>query len=67
MYEAARLHRFAEKSNGRLVIIQSRADLQQFLSTRTPGQVAGFLGAEGSQPLEGKLANLNELFASGIA
>ena len=66
MYEAARLHHFAEKSNGRLVIIQSRADLQQYLSTRTPGQVAGFLGAEGSQPLEGKLENLNDLFGSGI-
>ena len=66
MYEAARLHHFAEKSNGKLVIIQSRADLQQYLTTRTPGQVAGFLGTEGSQPLEGKLDNLNDLFGSGI-
>jgi membrane dipeptidase len=66
MYEAARLHHFAEKSNGKLVIIQSRADLQQYLTTRTPRQVAGFLGTEGSQPLEGKLDNLNDLFSSGI-
>lgn len=66
MYEASRLHQFAEKSQGRLVIIQSRADLQKYLGTRTAGQVAGFLGAEGSQPLEGKLENLNDLFNSGI-
>lgn len=66
IYEAARLHQFAEKSQGKLVIIKSRADLQRYLATRTPGQVAGFLGAEGSQPLEGKLENLNDLFNSGI-
>jgi len=66
MYEAERLHQFAERSEGKLVIIKSRADLQQYLATRTPGQVAGFLGTEGSQPLEGKLENLNDLFNAGI-
>jgi membrane dipeptidase len=66
MYEAARLHKFAEKSQGKLVIIKSRDDLQNYLSKRTPGQVAGFLGTEGSQPLEGKLENLDDLFNSGI-
>jgi microsomal dipeptidase-like Zn-dependent dipeptidase len=66
MYEAARLHHFAEKSQGKLVIIKSQADLRNYLSTRTPGQVAGFLGTEGSQPLEGKLENLSGLFNSGI-
>ena len=66
MYEAARLHQFAEKSNGKLVIIKSQADLRNYLSTRTPGQIAGFLGTEGSQPLEGKLENVNDLFNSGI-
>jgi membrane dipeptidase len=66
IYEASRLHDFAERSQGKLVIIKSRADLQKYLATRSPGQVAGFLGTEGSQPLEGRLENLNDLFNAGI-
>jgi membrane dipeptidase len=66
IYEASRLHDFAERSQGKLVILKSRADLQNYLAARTPGQVAGFLGTEGSQPLEGRLENLNDLFNSGI-
>src|SRR5262249_53808595 len=57
LYQAAKLHEFAERSHGKLVVIGSRADLENFLATRTPGQVAGFLGTEGAQPLEGKLEN----------
>ncbi|HEX2329236.1 MAG TPA: membrane dipeptidase [Candidatus Angelobacter sp.] len=66
LYEAAKLHKFAHESGGTLVVIQSKSDLRRFLSTRTPGQVAGFLGTEGSQPLEGKLDNLDDLFNAGI-
>ncbi|HYX52141.1 MAG TPA: membrane dipeptidase, partial [Candidatus Limnocylindrales bacterium] len=43
-----------------------KTDLRRFLSTRMPGQVAGLLGSEGSQPLEGKLENLDDLFNAGI-
>ena len=66
IYEASRLHDFAERSQGKLVVLKSRADLQSYLATRSPGQVAGFLGTEGSQPLEGRLENLNDLFNAGI-
>ena len=66
LYEADKLHRFAQKSSGKLVIITSRGDLDKFLATRQRGQVAGFLGAEGAQPLEGKLQNLDDLYAAGI-
>ena len=66
LYEAAKLHRFAEKSHGQLVVIESRSDLLHYLATHTPGQVAGFLGAEGAQPLEGRLQNLDDLCAAGI-
>lgn len=66
LYEAARLHRFAGKSGGRLVIITSRADLEKYLAARTAGEVAGFLGSEGAQPLEGNLKNLDALYAAGI-
>ena len=66
LYQAAKLRRFARSSGGKLVIIKSRADLQRFLDTRKPGMVAGFLGAEGSQPLEGNLDNIDLLFDAGI-
>jgi microsomal dipeptidase-like Zn-dependent dipeptidase len=66
LYEAAKLHRFAAQSNGSLVIIKSATELKRFLSTRQAGQVAGLLGTEGAQPLEGELENLNSLYAAGI-
>ena len=66
LYQAARLHQFAQESQGKLTIIKSRENLQKFLATRTPGQVAGFLGAEGAQPLEGRLENLDELYNAGF-
>ena len=67
LYQAERLHKFAAQSHGALVILQSRADLQQFLTTRGPSHaVAGFLGSEGAQPLEGDLKNLDALYAAGF-
>jgi microsomal dipeptidase-like Zn-dependent dipeptidase len=66
LYEARKLHQFAAGSQGKLVIIKSRADLQRYLDGRTDGMVAGFLGTEGSQPLEGDLENVDQLFNAGI-
>jgi len=66
LYEASKLHQFAAESQGKLVIIKSRADLQKYLDTRSEGMVAGFLGTEGSQPLEGDLENIDQLFNAGI-
>lgn len=66
LYLATKLHRYADGSKGMLVVLHSRSDLQKFISTRLPGQVAGFLGTEGAQPLEGKLENLDDLFAAGV-
>ena len=67
LYQAARLQRFADKSKGALIIVRTRNDLQKFLTTRASTHaVAGFLGAEGAQPLEGRLENLDELYAAGF-
>jgi len=66
LYQAARLHKFAADSKGMLVIIQSSKQLENFLANRQPGQVAGFLGTEGAQPLEGRLENLDELYVAGF-
>jgi microsomal dipeptidase-like Zn-dependent dipeptidase len=66
LYEAAKLQGFARDSHGQLVVLESRSDLEKYLATRRSGQVAGFLGSEGAQPLEGKLENMNDLYAAGI-
>jgi len=67
LYQAARLQKFADRSKGALVIVRSRRDLQSFLTTRAATHaVAGFLGTEGAQPLEGRLENLDELYAAGF-
>jgi membrane dipeptidase len=67
LYQAERLQKFAAQSGGALVIIRSRSDLTRFLTSRNSGHsVAGFLGTEGAQPLEGRLENLDELYAAGF-
>jgi microsomal dipeptidase-like Zn-dependent dipeptidase len=66
LYQAARLHQFAAGSKGALIVVHSRKELQDFLIHHRPGQVAGFLGSEGAQPLEGNLANLDELYSAGF-
>src|ERR1051326_3963880 len=67
LYQAARLQKFADQSNGMFVLVRSRSDLRKFLTTRgSTHAVAGFLGAEGAQPLEGRLENLDDLYAAGF-
>jgi len=67
LYQAVRLQKFADQSKSSLVILRTRRDLQNFLTTRASTHaVAGFLGAEGAQPLEGRLENLEDLYAAGF-
>jgi membrane dipeptidase len=66
LYQAAKLHALAEESKGKLVIIKSRSDLGGFLAWRHSDTVGAFLGMEGAQPLEGKLENLDDLYAAGF-
>jgi microsomal dipeptidase-like Zn-dependent dipeptidase len=67
IYQAGRLQKFADQSKGGLVILRSRSDLQKFLTTRGASHaVAGFLGTEGAQPLEGDLGYLDSLYSAGI-
>jgi len=67
LYQATRLQKFADRSKGALVVVRSRSDLQKFLTTRgSTHAVAGFLGTEGAQPLEGRLENLDDLYAAGF-
>lgn len=74
--QAARLREFAEKSEGKFVVIRSRADLAKYLERRErlsapqrlteAGITAGFLGIEGAHALDGELDNLDRLFDAGI-
>lgn len=68
LYQAEILKRFSQDSDGRLVVVKSREDLRSFLERRAhePGIVAGFLGLEGAQALEGRLENVDALFDAGF-
>ncbi|CDH02219.1 dipeptidase [Xenorhabdus bovienii] len=67
LYQAARLHEAAARSNGKLVVIKSRADLKAFLERRRsdPKIVGALLASEGAQVLEGDPANVDVLFEAG--
>mgnify|MGYP000196329250 CR=1 FL=1 len=66
LYQADRLHRYADRSNGQLRVIKTRAELDQLLADRAAGQrvVGGLLGIEGAHPLEGDIANLDRIEAA---
>ena len=66
LYQAGQLRRFEAKSGGELVIMRTRSDVQKFVAAREPHRVAAILGAEGAQPLEGNLDNLDALYAAGF-
>lgn len=68
LFQATKLHHFAEQSSGKLLIIKSTKDLSAYLERRRDEKdlVAGFLGIEGAHALEGDLANLDLLFDAGF-
>ena len=67
VFQARKLHQFAEKSNGKLVVIKTKQDLQNFLERRkTEKIVGGWLGIEGAHALDGKVENVDVLFDAGF-
>jgi len=68
LHQAKKLHEFAAHSAGKLALIKTREDLQNYLARRQENSTvtAGFLGSEGAQVLEGQLENLDDLFAAGF-
>ena len=68
LHQAERLREAADRSEGRLVFVRSRSELQRYAEARAsrPGVTAGFLGLEGAQALEGDLANLDALYDAGF-
>ncbi|MBX7187027.1 MAG: dipeptidase [Vicinamibacteria bacterium] len=68
LYQASRVTDAAARSNGRLSVIRSGADLQAFGAKRAADRqaVAALIGVEGAHALEGDLANLDRLFNAGV-
>ena len=68
LYQAERLHRSADASAGRLRVLTSRAELARYEREREADRelCAGYLGIEGAQVLEGRLENVERLFAAGF-
>ncbi len=67
-HQAGRLARFAAESGGRLTVVRSAADLDEFLERRTTrdrSAVAGVLALEGAHALDDDLANLERLDRAG--
>lgn len=68
LYQARRLQQAAADSNGKLTVIRTGSDLITFLEKRRKNRnmVAGFLGIEGAQALDGDVANLDRLYDAGF-
>ena len=68
LWHAEKLDRAARASDGRLRVIRTPAELDRLLADRTAGRkiVGGMLSIEGLQDMEGKIANLDRLYAAGF-
>jgi membrane dipeptidase len=68
LWHAEKLRGFAEKSDGRLRLIATPSDIDRLLADRQNrnAAVGGMLSIEGLQDIEGKIANLDVLYAAGF-
>lgn len=68
LYQATRLRRLAERSDGQFFILEHRNDLLHYLERRENGAAltAGLLAIEGLHALEGDLHNLERFYAAGF-
>jgi membrane dipeptidase len=67
LYQARRLHEAAARSQGRLCVVRSAADLHDFARRRrgSAAGVAGVLLLEGLHALEGDVENVDRTFEAG--
>lgn len=67
-YQASRLHDAAARSNGRLSIVTTRAELDRFIERRSRdrNRLAGVLAVEGLHALDGVARNVDTLFRAGF-
>ncbi len=67
VYQAARLQDAVARSNGQLTLVTDQASLASFLAKHamSPGTHGAMLAIEGLHALDGKLANVDTLYAHG--
>ena len=67
LYQAAKLHRFAEQAPESLRLLRQGSDVPRLLAARAAGAqtVGAVLGIEGAHALDGDLANVDRLFDAG--
>lgn len=68
LYQARKLENLAEDSDGKLVFIRTRAELEQFLTERAKdkNKVGALLSLEGMHALEGKVEAVDALYEAGF-
>jgi len=68
LYQASKLAETAEGSDGKLVFIRTRPELERFLAEREEdkNKVGALLSIEGLHALEGDLDAVDELYAAGF-
>lgn len=68
LWHAQKLHDAEARATGRLRIVKTPADLERLLADRAAGKkvTGALLSTEGSQNLEGKIANVARLHAAGF-
>ena len=68
LYQAQRLHVYADDSDGKLIIIKSKMELEDFFALRKNNHdvVAGLLSLEGAHALDGKIKNLDKMYQAGF-
>lgn len=68
LYQGEKLHAAARDSGGRLTVVKSRKDLEDFVAQwqQDPKRLAALLATEGLHPLEGKLENVDKLYDAGF-
>lgn len=66
LHQADQLQKAESNSHGSLTILRTRSDVTKFVASRGPCQIGAILATEGTQPLEGKVENLDDLYAAGF-
>ncbi len=67
LWQAGHLHSYAERSQGKLVVIKNKKDLREFLERRKTEKITGgWLGIEGAHALDGDLDNIDALYDAGF-
>jgi membrane dipeptidase len=68
LWQAAKLHEFANNSKGEFRVITSQEEMKKYISDRAQNNnlAAGMLGVEGAHCLENDLNNLEEFYLAGI-